>query len=284
MPNSQTLAAPVEVDGIGIHSGARVCVQVHPAPAGHGRIFVRDGVEIPALAEYVTNTNRNTTLGRYGVVVGTVEHLLAAMMAAQIDDATIMLDGPELPALDGSALPWYDAIMAAGVCDTGGEIPLVRLPTTWWLGDGESQFFLSSANQLILYAAISVPDTVAERMVAGGALDEPEVRQQTLRARTYGLEREVQALLDAGLAQGGSLDNAVILTRDGYLNAHVWPEEPAWHKVQDLLGDLALVGARIHAKILARRAGHRSHLTLVQYLRRTFVTKVQPEHVFAAIR
>jgi UDP-3-O-[3-hydroxymyristoyl] N-acetylglucosamine deacetylase len=106
-------------------------------------------------------------------------------------------------------------------------------------------------------------------MLAGGPLDDDSVKEQIVRARTFGLEREVKALLDAGLALGGSLDNAVILTEHGYVNDHVWPAEPSWHKVLDLLGDLALTGARIHGRILAVRGGHRSHVALASRLRQS---------------
>jgi UDP-3-O-[3-hydroxymyristoyl] N-acetylglucosamine deacetylase len=123
------------------------------------------------------------------------------------------------------------------------------------------------SEHLALYAALSIPGTIAEQMMVGGVVAEAEVEQQIARARTFGLEREVRALLASGLALGGSLDNAVVLTDSGYLNAHVWPDEPCWHKVLDLLGDLALTGARISGQILAVRAGHRSHVALARCLR-----------------
>lgn len=268
---SRTLSSSIVVEGIGLHTGAAARVVVHPASAPRGLIFLRDGVEIPALAEYVTDTRRCTTLGREGRTVSTVEHILAAFLLAGVAHAEIEVQGPELPALDGSALQWYSAICTAGVCPTAVELPRIRIASAQWITDGESQFFLLPADELILHAALSVPDTVAERMIAGGPVARDDVREQIARARTFGLEREVQALLDAGLAQGGSLDNAVILTRTGYLNPQVWPDEPAWHKVLDLLGDLALTGASIAGSILAVRAGHRSHVALARQLRAAYL-------------
>jgi UDP-3-O-[3-hydroxymyristoyl] N-acetylglucosamine deacetylase len=246
-------------------------VEVRPASAPRGRFFIREGIEIPAVAEFVTDTRRCTTLGHAGCAVSTVEHLLAACMLAELDHADIYVDGPELPALDGSALPWYSAICSAGLMTLDAEIPSIRIARACWIIDGESQFFLMPTEQLALYAALSIPGTIAEQMMVGGGVAEAEVRQQIVRARTFGLEREVRALLASGLALGGSLDNAVVLTDTGYLNDQVWPEEPCWHKVLDLLGDLALTGARISGQILAVRAGHRSHVALARRLRQEHV-------------
>ncbi|HEY3379614.1 MAG TPA: UDP-3-O-acyl-N-acetylglucosamine deacetylase [Armatimonadota bacterium] len=264
---SQTLSSSFVVEGIGLHSGQPVRVEVRPAVIPQGRVFYRDGVAIPALTDFVVDTRRCTTLGRDGQTVGTVEHLLAALMLAGIDHADIIVDGPELPALDGCAQRWSAEIAAAGVCRGEVEIPSINIVEPQWIVDGESQFFLLPADDLLLYAAVSIPDTIATQMLAGGALTRPEVREQLLRARTYGLASEVAALLEAGLALGGTLDNAVVLTNDGYLNPNVWPEEPAWHKVLDLLGDLALTGARLTGQILAVRGGHRSHVALAARLR-----------------
>ncbi|MHB9025388.1 MAG: UDP-3-O-acyl-N-acetylglucosamine deacetylase [Armatimonadota bacterium] len=267
MPIPHTIAASLVVEGIALHTGVAARVEIHPAPVGHGRVFLRQGVEISALAGYVVDTQRRVTLGNDGVTVATVEHLLAALALAEVDNVEIIVDGPELPALDGSAHPWLSAITAAGVCPQEGEIPSIRIPAARWIEEGDTQFFLCPADALILYAAVSIPDTAVQRMMVGGPVQAPEVREQIVRARTYGLQQEVQALFEKGLARGGSLDNAVILTEDGYLNDHVWPDEPAWHKIQDLVGDLALLGLRVTGQILAVRGGHRSHLALVNYLR-----------------
>ena len=250
-----------------MHTGQAAQATVAPATRGRGRMFRRDGVEIPALIDYVVDTRRCTTLGRYGTMIGTVEHLLAALWLAHVDDVEITVEGPELPALDGSALPWYSAIQEAGVCPSGGEVLSIRVSDTQWIDDEASQFFLCPSKRLALFSVLSIPETVAIDMTVGGPVEEPAVCAQILRARTFGLEREVSALLARGLAQGGTLANAVVLTRDGYLNHTVWPREPAWHKIQDLAGDLALIGARLQGQVVAIHAGHRSHLALARRLR-----------------
>ncbi|OPZ83347.1 MAG: UDP-3-O-(3-hydroxymyristoyl) N-acetylglucosamine deacetylase [bacterium ADurb.Bin429] len=180
-------------------------------------------------------------------------------------NAEVAVDGPELPALDGSAQQWLRVIRAAGVSPQDGEMPDYTVTEPCWVEDGDSALLLAPAAALTLYAVLTVPDTVAANMTAGGVV--AEVAEEIARARTFGLEREVAALLEAGLARGGSLENAVVLTRDGYLNEQVWPNEPAWHKVLDLLGDLALLGRPLRGMVVAIRAGHRQHVALARRLR-----------------
>ena len=266
MPTSHTLASTFTVEGVGLHSGLASRVTVRPCSQG-GRVFHCAGTKVPALVDYVSDTRRSTTLERDGVSVRTVEHLLAALWLAGIDHADIEVDGPELPALDGSARPWHAAILAAGVRPLTEEAPVYRVPGPQWIEEGASQFLLCPGAEPALYAALDIPDTVAVRMMAGGLLTDAEVCAQIVRARTFALEVEVQALRDAGLARGGSLENAVVLTRDGFLNDHVWPAEPAWHKVLDFAGDLALTGVRVCGTLLAMRGGHRSHVALARMLR-----------------
>lgn len=268
----QTLLTPVVIEGIGLHSGQPARVELQPVTTPTGRIFYRDGVQIPALVEYVVDTHRCTMLGHAGVTISTVEHLLAALLLAGVDHVAIYLNGPELPALDGAALAWYSAIINAGVAPIDGEVPTFTIKDACWIEEGHSQFYLYPAKEFLLHAAISIADTAIDHVLVGGIVGEQTVNTQILRARTYCLERDVQAILADGLAKGGSLTNAVVLTETGYLNEQVWPDEPAWHKVLDLLGDLALVGVRLQGHIVAVQAGHRSHVALAQRLRRLYCT------------
>lgn len=263
VPN--TLAKAFTLEGIGLHTGAPARVEVRPADAARGRVFLCDGVVIPALVDYVEETRRCVTLSRDGARVSTVEHLLAALALAGVDNAEIRVEGPELPALDGSAARWLAAIREAGLSPQQGEVALHVIAEPRWVTDGATHLLLTPAGELTLYAVLEIAETVAAQMVAGGPV--AAMREQIARARTYGLEREVAALLAAGLAQGGSLENAVVLTRDGYLNDHVWPREPAWHKVLDLLGDLSLSGLRLVGQVIAIRTGHRDHVALARTLR-----------------
>ena len=275
---SRTLKNLLVVEGSGLHTGAKARVEVHPAPAHRGRVFLRDHVEIPALADYVTDTRRCTTLGCDGVAIHTVEHLLAALSLAGITDAEISVQGPEIPVLDGAAREWMAAIEAAEVRSLGSPAPVMRIREAGWVTEGTSHFFMCPADTLTLYAVITIPETSIELMTAGGVVANAEVCEQMLRARTYGVESEIQALLAAGLARGGSLDNAVVVTRDGYMNDRVWPNEPAWHKVLDLQGDLALVGAALTGVVAARNSGHRSHVILARQLRQQWLASQLEKH------
>lgn len=247
---------------------------IRPREAG-GRIFLAGGTVIPALAEYVVDTRRCTTLGRDGAQVRTVEHLLAALYLAGIDHAEIAVDGPELPALDGSARCWLAEIRAAGLRSLEDDAPEYRITDPAWLTEDGSQFFLCPAEAPAFFATVSLPGTVAERMMAGGPPADAAICEQIARARTFALREEVQAMFDAGLARGGSLENAVVLTRDGYLNDQVWPREPAWHKVLDLIGDLTLVSARIRGLIVAVCGGHHSHTALARHLREAMPASIR---------
>lgn len=275
MAASQTINSSFTLEGIGLHTGVASRVTLRPRNGG-GRIFHCAGIEIPALVDYVSDTRRCVTLARNGVQVQTVEHLLAALSLLEIDHVGIEVSGPELPALDGSARAWYDAIRAAGVCPLSENAPVFCVVEPQWIDTGASQFFLCPAAETALYSAISIPNTVAERMMAGGNVANTAIREQIVRARTFALESELQALQEAGLARGGSLDNAVVLTRDGYQNANVWPLEPAWHKVLDLAGDLALSGVRLIGQVLAIRGGHHSHVELAQHVRSSWLAKTPP--------
>jgi len=263
MPVSQTISKEFTLQGVGLHAGETSRVTVWPREGG-GRVFLVSGEVIPALAEQVADTRRCTTLAANGARVRTVEHLLAALSLAGIDHAAIEVDGPELPILDGAAQSWLEAIRTAGIRTLDQEAPEYRITEPWWFADGDSRFFLCPAEEPALYAAIRIPETTAERMMAGGPLAHAGIGEQIARARTYALEAEVQALRDAGLGRGGSLENCVVLTQDGYLNERVWPNEPAWHKVLDLAGDLALTGLRIDGLIIAECGGHRSHVALAR--------------------
>lgn len=265
----QTLRSSVVLAGVGLHTGLPCRVEVHPRRA-YGRVFVCAGTPIPALAEFTAQTPRCTTLARAGASVGMVEHLLAALLLAGVDNAEILVDGMEIPVLDGGASVWYQAISAAGVCAADGEKAEIAVQDARWISCGDSEFFLAPADGLSAYAAIAFPGTIAERQMAGGCVADAGVCTQIVRARTFALEQEVRTLLEANLAQGGSLQTAVILCRDGYLNDHVWPLEPAWHKVLDLLGDLALLGTRLRGHVTAVRGGHRSHIALVRQLREDY--------------
>lgn len=253
--------------GAGIHTGTQSKIRVLPAEAGHGRVFRSGSALIPALAENVVKVERSTTLGKDGVLVGTVEHLLAALHGLDIDNCLIEIDGCEVPILDGSALPFCQAFLEAGIEELDEDIEAVEL---------ERPYFAASGQSLVL----AMPDSV---LTLEGAVeyDSPQVGFQRFRcswwedftehlapARTFGFWGEVKELLARGLGQGADLSNALIFDKPGSDIEKIlrFPDEPVRHKVLDLAGDLALLGKPLSASVLAIRAGHKLHVELVKKL------------------
>jgi UDP-3-O-[3-hydroxymyristoyl] N-acetylglucosamine deacetylase len=271
MQSSVTLGRPVRLRGIGLHTGRRARVVLHPADSGHGIVFVRTdvGAEIPAVAEEAARFDHATSLGRPGCEVGTVEHLLSALVGAGIHDLLVEVDGPELPILDGSALPWLEAIRQAG---------LARLP------DAAPPFSPASP--------ISVPAPHGKRIEIRPARDlrvtytidfaHPAIGRQSVTvvvtpesyarhiapARTFGFLAEYETLKAHGLARGASPENCIIVGAERVESGRLrFPDEFVRHKALDLLGDLALVGRPVLGHIVAHRAGHALHAALARRLR-----------------
>ena len=250
-------------------------VTVHPAAANTGRVFLVSGVMIPARADFVVDTTRCTTLCAEGVRVSTVEHLLSALHGLCIDNAVIEVTGPEIPILDGSALPFAEAILAAGIAAQSKE-PRTLRPEKIEFTEGRSQYKAVSASSASLELVVNVEfDNWPEGSASSGAFIERNAgryyadqttlayAKRTAPARTFAFQSEVDQLIAAGLAKGGSLDNALIITPpDGFSTPLRMPQEWAVHKVLDLIGDLALVDARIQATIFATRPGHRGNVRL----------------------
>lgn len=266
----QTLAGTFTLQGVGIHTGEQGRITVHPAEIDTGRVFQVGTVTIPARTEFVTDTSRSTRLGRNGVSVSTVEHLLSALHAWGVDNARIVVEGPEIPILDGSALPFAEAIAQVGVAGQGKPPRRLSLSKSVIIEQGSVRLKAVSANGLHLRVTTTFdnwPEGEAERE----ALVSPETtagyQTQIALARTFAFQAEVEMLLKAGLARGGSLDNALIITPpDGFSTPLRTPLEWCAHKMLDLIGDLALADARLEMQIDALRPGHRANVALAAAL------------------
>lgn len=269
-----TVSAAFELSGVGLHSGAPARVRVCPAPPDHGRLFLRMDLEkarIPARSEHVSATLLATTLsaprrsadGSSAASVSTVEHLLAAAYALNIDNLLVQVWGPEVPVLDGSAAPWLKQ-MAARQQERPARVLEILEPLR--VQDGERWMSLSPAPALELSVEILFEHpAIAHQAWRGGAADFAEIAS----ARTFGFEDQVQAMHRAGLALGGSLDNAVVFGKAGPLNALRFPDEPVRHKALDLFGDLALMDCRLQGRVQAHRPGHAMTHALLQKLQET---------------
>lgn len=263
----KTINTNVSITGIGLHSGIYTTVELQPVPAGSGVTFVRadlDGLRIPALQASTTALDYATTVGKDDVQVGTVEHLLAAIMACGITDVDIVIDGPEVPIIDGSALPFMHLIDAAAVRELDAEIPLLRLREPVEVVEGDKSIRLVPSKHLVIKYKIDFDHPVIGRESFHFDFSHESFLRKIAPARTFGFMRDVEKLRAAGLARGGSVENAVVLDDRGVVNGPLrFKDEFVRHKILDLVGDLALIGRPLAGEITAYRGGHALHSRFV---------------------
>jgi UDP-3-O-[3-hydroxymyristoyl] N-acetylglucosamine deacetylase len=263
----RTIASPVTLRGIGLHSGRLEEMTLRPASPETGIVFRRAGrrAAIPASLETVTDTTACVALGGESGV-RTVEHLLSAAWALGIDNVEVEVAGRELPGMDGSALPFVQAFREAGIRPqtTPRRVLRVRAPT--WVGKGEGWVVALPAPRFGAACLISLdpPGPGDQAAMYDPAQDRYE--ETIAPARTWGYEKDAQALHEQGLALGASLENTLVIGGAGFLNAPRFSNEAARHKVLDLMGDLALLGREIYGFVIAVRAGHSLHVALAQAL------------------
>ena len=266
----KTIRSNVSISGIGLHSGLYTTVQLQPAPAGSGISFVRadlDGLRIPALQASTTALDYATTVGKDDVAVGTVEHLLAAVMACEITDVDIHIDGPEVPIIDGSALPFMHLIDAAGVRTLDAAVAPLRISRPIEVVEGDKVIRMIPADRLILKYKIDFAHPAIGRQSFHFDFGHDNFLRKIAPARTFGFMRDVEKLRAAGLARGGSVENCIVLDDRGVTNGALrFKDEFVRHKILDLLGDLALIGRPIVGEITASRGGHAMHSKFVARL------------------
>lgn len=273
----KTINTSVSITGIGLHSGIYTTVELRPAPAGSGLTFVRadlHGLRIPALQASTTALDHATTVGKDDVQVGTVEHLLAALMACGITDVDIDIDGPEVPIIDGSALPFMHLIDAAGVRELDAQISVLRLREPVEVVEGDKSIRIVPAKNLVIRYKIDFDHPVIGRESMHFDFSHDSFLRKIAPARTFGFMRDVEKLRAAGLARGGSVENAVVLDDRGVVNGPLrFKDEFVRHKILDLIGDLALVGRPIAGEITAYRGGHALHSRFVEKILRAAATE-----------
>ncbi|MBK6421785.1 MAG: UDP-3-O-[3-hydroxymyristoyl] N-acetylglucosamine deacetylase [Gemmatimonadetes bacterium] len=261
----RTIQRPAELAGTGLHTGAAVRLRVAPARGGAGvrfrRIDLDPPVEIAATLDAVGGTERRTVLAAGDTRIETVEHLLAAAAAAEIDDLLVLVDGPELPILDGSFAPYCALLSAGGILAVAGRRRALVVDAPFEVREGDARYLVEPAGGCRLEVTLEHVEPVIGRQHAVFAPgDEPFVTA-IAPARTYGFLAEVEALRARGLLAGASADAAIVLSATAPLNTTLrWPEEFARHKVGDLLGDLALLGGPLRAAVRAWRPSHRGNI------------------------
>lgn len=266
----RTIASEAAVEGIGLHLG-RICrMTFRPASPGAGITFIRSdrgGKRLPATAAVAVLAERRTQLGDGEDACHTVEHVLAAVAGAFIDDLEIELDGPEPPILDGSAQPFLAALQSAGVASNGGTAEYLTVRTPFVHREGRAEYDVSPCDRLDLEVSIDFPHPLVRGQHGRWTLTPETFAAELAAARTFGFRHEVEALRERGLIRGGSTSNALLLDDEGVVDNKLrWPDEFVRHKALDCVGDLALAGKRVSARIVARRPSHRGTVTLVREL------------------
>ena len=269
-----TLAGPAMVTGIGLHTGARTVARFTPADSGVGIRFHRtdlpEAAPILATLPNLEATERRTAIGSAPATIHTVEHLLAAVSALRLDDLEIALDGPEPPIADGSFRPFFDALHGAGVREQPGDAVAYRVERPFSLDIGQSHYEVRPADQLAVTVSIDFPHPVVGRQTGTWTVTPEGFANELAGARTFGFVRDLEALRAKGLALGASTENAIALDDTGVMGTTLrWPDEFVRHKAGDLVGDLALLGGRLHAHVEAHRPSHHGNAALARQLWRT---------------
>jgi UDP-3-O-[3-hydroxymyristoyl] N-acetylglucosamine deacetylase/3-hydroxyacyl-[acyl-carrier-protein] dehydratase len=243
-----------------------------PAPSGAGIVFRRADLPgaplIAARVEHAVLTERRTQLGKEPVAVHTVEHVLAAVLARELDDVVIELSGPEPPVMDGSAQPFVEALRQGGIAEQAGDVQYLQLRSPVRVCDGDSVYEALPAAQLELDVTIDFPHPLIGKQRGRYLLTAETFERELARARTFGFMHEVDALRAKGLIRGASTQNAVVVGEDGVIDNELrWPDEFVRHKAMDCVGDLALAGARVRARVQTTRPSHRGTVLLVRAMK-----------------
>lgn len=268
----RTLNNSIRATGVGLHSGNRINLALHPAPANTGIVFRRSDlatpVTIPARIEYLHDTRLCTTLARNGATVATVEHLLSALAGLGIDNVLIELDGPEVPIMDGSAAPFIFLLQSAGIRALSTHKRMLRIRRRITVREGDKWACLEPYNGFKASFSIDFTHPVIRRGRQHLTLD---LRTQSYvkeisRARTFGFLRDLESLRAAQFALGGSLDNAVVLDDYRVLNERGLRSDDEFvrHKLLDAIGDLYLLGYGLVGAFRAHKSGHALNARLIR--------------------
>ena len=266
-----TIGRPVELSGVGLHLGQPCLLVFRPAPCGSGRVFRRTDLpgtpRTAATADVAVFAERRTQLGTGEGALHTVEHVLAAVAALELDDVLIEMSAAEPPVLDGSAAGFVEALTEAGREEWQVPAPVIAPRTPLRMEDGRSWYEARPADTLTLSVGVDFPHPLIGRQTLDLAVTVDSFSSQIAGARTFGFVHEVAALQAQGLIQGASTHNAIVLDETGVVgNTLRWPDEFVRHKMLDLMGDLALSGARVRAHVTAERPSHSGTVRFVREL------------------
>ncbi|NEQ49434.1 MAG: UDP-3-O-acyl-N-acetylglucosamine deacetylase [Leptolyngbya sp. SIO3F4] len=265
-----TLAAPVSCAGVGLHLGQTTQVKILPAEANKGRYFVRTDLEnepIQAAVTAVSQTQLSTQLGPSGQQVRTVEHLLASLWASGVDNARIEIDGPEIPLMDGSAQTWMSLLQSVGTVEQNVARTCGELAEPVIVRNGDAYVMALPSSELRFSYGIDFPIAAIGNQWHSWSPVSEDFDSQVAPARTFAMAHQIEGLRSQGLIKGGSLENALVCDQEGWLNPPLrFANEPARHKLLDLVGDLSLLGVLPTMHVTAYRASHSLHIQLARQL------------------
>lgn len=270
----KTLSKPIATKGVGLHTGVEVNLRLVPAPPDTGYVFIRtdlDDFEIPASVEFISHCSYATTLMRKGVTLSTVEHLLAALRGAGVDNAFVEVDNLELPIMDGSSEDFVDLIESSGLIEQNEPRKALLVREKIEVVENNRRMSVEPSDNYEIDCLIDFPHPLIGEQRYFITIDDFAFNREIAAARTFGFTAEIEALRKANLIQGGSLDNAIVLTNEGMLNQTPlrFKDEFVRHKILDIVGDLALIGLPLLAHVTAERSGHLIHASLMSKLLKT---------------
>jgi UDP-3-O-[3-hydroxymyristoyl] N-acetylglucosamine deacetylase / 3-hydroxyacyl-[acyl-carrier-protein] dehydratase len=304
--NQTTIASEIKLEGIGLHTGKHVHLVIAPAQANSGYLFMRsdlpDQPTIPADPKHVISTNRSTTVKIGDAQISTIEHVLSALFGCSIDNALISVDGPEMPIMDGTSMPFVEAIMAAGIIELDAPCTIVEITEPIRYRDEvtgtELMALPSDGFQVTTMIDFNSP-ILGSQFAELTSLD--QYATEIAPCRTFVFLHELESLLDMGLIKGGDLDNAIVIAnqtmtneqldalalklgkpsvrieKEGVLNTSPlkFQNEPARHKLLDVIGDLALVGSRIQGQIISTKPGHAANVAFARVLKKWHLDQIK---------
>jgi len=270
--HQHTISKEVAISGVGLHTNEKVNLKIKPGDADSGIIFRRVDIEgsppIPAHISYVlelTLSLRRTSIGIDNIEIHTIEHLMASLAACKIDNVLIEIDGAEVPGLDGSALPFIEKIKNAGIVEQDAARKTYQLKEPILVEDGEASLMAFPSNNLNISYLLNYDHPQLRAQYIRHVLDEATFKDEIAPSRTFCLEEEAEKLTKMGLGKGANYNNTLVITDSGVIeNQYRIDDEPARHKVLDLIGDLYLIGCKLEANIVGIKSGHPLNIRMVR--------------------
>lgn len=287
MSHQRTIDRAVSCEGVGLHTGERVRLTISPAAANRGIVFRRTDLpgspSIEARPGNVVDTQYATTVAKEGASVKTIEHVMSAFAGTGVDNATVDLTGPEVPAMDGSAAPFVELIRQAGLRRQFAPKTFLKVRQTIKVELGRRSLTLVPSQRLRVIYTMCFDHPILGEQTSAMEVGRERYARDVAPSRTFGFLQDVEMLYRMGLAKGGSLDNALVIGEEGILNGPLrFPDELVRHKILDLIGDLYLLGQPLVGTVIAHGAGHQLHLMLVRRIQEQLLSEPEAFSLSAA--